>query len=266
VARIRTIKPEFFRNEEVAGLSYRARLTWIGLWTYADDEGRGKDNARIIKGDLWPLEDSVTHIEVEADLVELAHHKRITRYVVNGEKLLYVNKWHEHQRIAKPSASKLPPPPPHPSNDANSDTPTTPLPEECDTTTEPLPLGKEQGKEVEVERKTCPVGPDDFIDWYLEYPRKEARAAAERAYTKARKTATTEQLLAGAIRYAQDPNREAQYTKLPATWLNSGCWDDGPLPTRNTTQDHSTRARAKEADMLNRLNATQNQTFLGIEA
>lgn len=73
---------------------------------------------------------------------------------------------------------------------------------------------------------------DEFIDWYLEYPRKEAKAAAERAYAKARKTATTEQLLAGAQRYAADPNREAQYTKLPATWLNSGCWDDGPLPAR----------------------------------
>jgi hypothetical protein len=73
---------------------------------------------------------------------------------------------------------------------------------------------------------------NEFIDWYLEYPRKESKAAAEKAYIKARKKATAEELLSGAVRYAADPNREAQYTKLPSTWLNAGCWEDGPLPPR----------------------------------
>jgi len=110
------------------------------------------------------------------------------------------------------------------------------------------------------------VGPDEFIDWYLEYPRKESKAAAERAYAKARKTATTEQLLTGAQRYAADPNREPQYTKLPATWLNSGCWDDGPLPPRNRPmqrQTHGERIDTKAADMLARLNQNNTQLELG---
>jgi hypothetical protein len=76
----------------------------------------------------------------------------------------------------------------------------------------------------------------EFIDWYLEYPRKASRAVAEKAYVKARRTATAEQLLEGVRRYAADPNREQEFTKLPATWLNGGCWEDGPLPARGQQQ------------------------------
>ena len=112
---------------------------------------------------------------------------------------------------------------------------------------------------------------DEFMDWYLEYPRKASRAVAEKAYAKARKTATAEQLLEGVKRYASDPNREQEFTKLPATWLNGGCWDDGPLPARGAAftasrPDHSSRARAKEAEMLTKLAAAQQEMILGIEA
>lgn len=111
---------------------------------------------------------------------------------------------------------------------------------------------------------------EEFMDWYLEYPRKASRAVAEKAYAKARKTATAEQLLEGVRRYAADPNREQEFTKLPATWLNGGCWDDGPLPARgaaftNQRPDHSSRARAKEAEMLTKL-AAQQEPILEIEA
>jgi hypothetical protein len=110
---------------------------------------------------------------------------------------------------------------------------------------------------------------DEFIDWYLVYPRKASKGLAEKAYIKARKTVPAEVLLAGAEQYAADPNREDQYTKLPASWLNAGCWEDGPLPERGTTQparmDHSARVRAKEADMLARFHAAQEQPLLQIE-
>lgn len=143
MARIRTIKPDFFRSDDVAQLSYRARLTWVGLWTYVDDAGRGKDNARIIKGDLWPLEDEVTHKDVEKDLQELSKAGRIQRYEVDGEKYLIILKWTDHQRIAKPTDSKLPPPS-HSDTTTGQDT-TVPvvLPEPYGSPTEPLPLGRE---------------------------------------------------------------------------------------------------------------------------
>jgi len=86
---------------------------------------------------------------------------------------------------------------------------------------------------------------DEFMDWYLEYPRKASRAVAEKAYARARKTATAEQLLEGVKRYAADPNREQEFTKLPATWLNGGCWDDGPLPARGGVQMRPTGSQVR---------------------
>jgi hypothetical protein len=112
--------------------------------------------------------------------------------------------------------------------------------------------------------------PDEFLDWYLEYPRKAGRAAAEKAYAKARAKATAEQLQAGAKAYAADPNRVPEYTKLPATWLNNGCWDDEPLPERRGNQpqpDHGQRALAKGVELLQTWQQRQQQEqLIGIEA
>lgn len=110
MARIRTIKPDFFQSEDVAVLSYRARLTWIGLWTHVDDEGRCKANPRLIKGALWPLEDDVTASNVSEDIRELAENGKLTVYSVDGEDYMQILNWTKHQRISRPSESKFPAP------------------------------------------------------------------------------------------------------------------------------------------------------------
>jgi len=109
MARIRSIKPTFFRSEDVSALPLRARLTWIGLWTQCDDAGRAKDNARLIKADIWPL-DGVTLKDIEEGLQTLAAHGRIVRYEVDGRRYLEIVNWGDHQAIQKPTPSKLPPP------------------------------------------------------------------------------------------------------------------------------------------------------------
>jgi hypothetical protein len=110
VARIRTIKPGFFRSLTVTELPKPTRLTWIGLWTYVDDAGRGVDDARLIKAELWPLDDDYPAKKVEKDLQLLEANGSIRRYVVDGRKYLAIVEWH-HQRIDKPTPSLLPPPP-----------------------------------------------------------------------------------------------------------------------------------------------------------
>lgn len=118
MGRMRTVKPEFFTSEAIARIrSYRTRLTFIGLWTYVDDEGRGRDNALLIRAAVWPLE-PVTAEEVEDDLTLLTEQHRIVRYTAiledGGEpvRLLAVRRFKEHQRPNHPTKSKLPPPPP----------------------------------------------------------------------------------------------------------------------------------------------------------
>ena len=54
--RIRTIKPNFFSNEEVGKLKCEARLLFIGLWTLADCEGRLEDRPVRIRAQLFPYD------------------------------------------------------------------------------------------------------------------------------------------------------------------------------------------------------------------
>ena len=69
--RIRSIKPEFFRSKILAGCSPRARLTYIGLWTLADDEGRYEYEPELLKADLWPWEHDVTPKDADVAVQEL---------------------------------------------------------------------------------------------------------------------------------------------------------------------------------------------------
>lgn len=111
MARIRTIKPAFFSSLSNADLPIPTRVTWIGLWTYVDDKGRGVDDARLVKAAVWPLDDAYTTKKVEADLVTLEKAGKIGRYIHDGQRYLAVVKWRTHQRIDKPQPSTLPPAP-----------------------------------------------------------------------------------------------------------------------------------------------------------
>jgi hypothetical protein len=138
MARIRTIKPEFFTSLTIADLPLTARLTFIGLWTHADDEGRCVDEPRLIRAAVWPLDDR-TAAEVEDDLHALDDASLIVRYQHAGRRYLAVRSWREHQKIDRPKASKLPaledgtPVPPTPPQNQDHEPPTSGNEEFADT-------------------------------------------------------------------------------------------------------------------------------------
>ncbi|MFF8725901.1 hypothetical protein ACF073_05345 [Streptomyces sp. NPDC015171] len=114
MARIRTIKPEAFVSESLAEVSVEAERTFFGLLTQSDDHGRHRDNAAIIAGLLWPLRAEHTSVHVEDDLHQLANAELICRYTgCDGRLYLHVVTWSEHQKIDKPSQSRLPSCPQH---------------------------------------------------------------------------------------------------------------------------------------------------------
>ncbi|MEU0112851.1 hypothetical protein ABZ137_03790 [Streptomyces bobili] len=114
MARIRTIKPEAFVSESLAEVSVEAERTFFGLLTQADDHGRHRDNAAIIAGLLWPLRAEHTSVHVEDDLQQLANAGLICRYTgCDGRRYLHIVTWSEHQKIDKPSQSRLPSCPQH---------------------------------------------------------------------------------------------------------------------------------------------------------
>lgn len=110
MARIRTIKPTFFRSRAVRRLSSNdVRMVWVGLWPLSDDEGRMLDEPSMLVADLWAL--NLTVEQIEQALCELDEQGRIVRYEVGGERFMQVTNWLDHQRIQKPNASEIPPVP-----------------------------------------------------------------------------------------------------------------------------------------------------------
>jgi len=71
-----------------------------------------------------------------------------------------------------------------------------------------------------------------FNRFYEAFPRHQGKGAARKAYERALGKADEATILAGAEQYRDDRNREAEFTCLPATWLNQERWADDPLPWR----------------------------------
>lgn len=230
MARIRTIKPGFFRSHDVTPLSYRARLTWVGLWTYVDDEGRGKDDARIIKGDIWTLEDDVSWQDVEADLVELARNDRIVRYVVDGRRYLAICRWDEHQVISRPTPSKFPEP-----TSENISAPAS-LTEESVSDPGANNAGKGRGtgnREGEREQETSPAVTKPDLDRlfdmaYESWPKKVERKEALERFKRAARKLDPEALAFTITRFgnAYADTTERQFIPALGVWLNGERWTD----------------------------------------
>lgn len=64
MARIRTIKPEFWTDEDMAEVSEPACLLAIGLLNYADDEGYFNANPKLIKAAVFPIREPSVPIPV----------------------------------------------------------------------------------------------------------------------------------------------------------------------------------------------------------
>lgn len=122
--RIRTIKPDCWADEAISPLSRDARLLFIVLVTFADDDGRFRDLPAQIIGHGYPEDADVTSRRVTAWMDELVLSGVVVRYEVDGKRYGTFPKWHNHQRINRFSPSKLPPYPgrdvtivTHPSHD-----------------------------------------------------------------------------------------------------------------------------------------------------
>lgn len=110
MARIRTIKPEMPGSASVALCSRDARLLFVWLITDADDAGRIAGSAKRLAGALYPHDDDVTGTDVDRWLRELCDAGLVRSYWVSGARYIELVGWAEHQRINKPSPSRLPGP------------------------------------------------------------------------------------------------------------------------------------------------------------
>lgn len=97
--------------------------------------------------------------------------------------------------------------------------------------------------------------PDPFDRFWSLYPKKTGKEAARKALLKALRKTPLDDILAGAERFAADPNlprkgtKDWQFVPHASTWLNGGRWDDEPLPPRaggNLHIDEPSEARRND--------------------
>ena len=106
--RARSLKPGFFKNEQLAELPPLTRILFQGLWCMADRRGRLEDRPKRIKAEVLPYDDW----DVDSALNDLARTGFIVRYQVNGKRYIQVVNFERHQspHVREPE-STIPPPP-----------------------------------------------------------------------------------------------------------------------------------------------------------
>ncbi|MEM5330361.1 hypothetical protein VSR34_27695 [Paraburkholderia sp. JHI2823] len=262
MARIRTIKPEFWTSGQVMELSRDARLAFIGLLNFCDDAGIHPASPKRLKAEVFPADD-LDADSIAALVREMISCGLVAEYSFDGESFWIVTGWH-HQKIDQPTY-KFPRPDgtipagapkrrnrvalldpstsirrvfaEHSSNVRGVFTPgkegkgkektTTPAP--------PIPLVAEGEPEVRRRRsrrdsQMSPEMAERFERFYECYPRKAGRAAAEKAF--ARLSPDDEQLgaILAALAVAKASREwlkdDGEFIPHPSSWLNGKRWTD----------------------------------------
>ncbi len=113
MARIRTIKPEFFTSEDIVALQPFTRLLYIALWCEADREGRLAWRPQTFKMRYLPAD----NVDIAALCDELVGRGLVKLY---GDGYAFIPKFANHQNVnPRETASKLPEPS-TPNNDAST--------------------------------------------------------------------------------------------------------------------------------------------------
>lgn len=104
MARIRSIKPDFWTSEKIVELPFEARLFFIGSWNFADDNGNLQRSAKKLKMQIFPADS----IDCEPIIQSLIDAGLFIEYSVSGEKYLSIKGFKDHQVINRPSKSAIP--------------------------------------------------------------------------------------------------------------------------------------------------------------
>ena len=163
MARIRTVKPEFWTSEQVVECSPIARLMFIGMWNFCDDHGNHPASYKTLKMEVFPGDDISTS-EIEIYVNELLKNELIVKYDGgNGREYWHVTGWH-HQKIDKVSAKH---PPFDPLKISKFDNHSTTIRQPLDNPSTPEGKGREgnsKGKEDNPFVSPFPQKQDEVVD------------------------------------------------------------------------------------------------------
>jgi hypothetical protein len=237
--RIRSIKPEFWRSDDITRLTREDRLLFIGLWSYVDDNGVGIDDYRSIAADLFALEDDQKEIRdfVREGLATLSRALLIDRYELDGRHLLHIRTWKKHQRVDRPNKVRYSEPPPDytpPTSGSRGDTEETREDVASDSRESPRLEQRNRGtgeqRTTSATADAAPKSDDRFDEFWAAYPRKMQKQDARKAWAAVIRKKVDPALVIDAARAHatqwQTERKETRFIPYPASWLRAGSYDD----------------------------------------
>ena len=110
MARKRMIDPGIWSSEDFSKLTSFSKLVFIGLFSLADDEGRGKANPSYLKSMLFPYEEGIRSADIKKTLQEIASTMSVIFYTHDEKEYYALKSWGKFQTINKPTPSAVPAP------------------------------------------------------------------------------------------------------------------------------------------------------------
>lgn len=110
MARKRMIDPGIWSSEDFSKLTSFSKLVFIGLFSLADDEGRGKANPSYLKSMLFPYEEGIRSADIKKTLQEIASTMSVIFYTHDEKEYYALKSWGRFQTINRPSPSDIPDP------------------------------------------------------------------------------------------------------------------------------------------------------------
>jgi hypothetical protein len=245
MARIRTIKPDFWSDGKIVTLSAAARLLFIGSWNFAlCDDGHLPDDAMGLKLKVLPA-DAVDPFELLQELLDAG--VIVQGETADGRSYLHVPRLRDHQKVDNRWTPRCfvctsqNPAEPQPASTKPAETRAS-FTEPPRDSSEPTAVKERKGKEVLTSDESDE--PDLFADFYDAYPRKEARRKAEQAWRAATKRTDPAVIMAGLEKFQFSEDR--RFVPLPASWLNAERWADETSNVRPINGNSSTTGRRQQ--------------------
>ncbi len=222
MARIRTIKPEFFTSEDIVNLAPLTRLLYIAIWCEADKEGRLVWKPMTFKLRYFPAD----NCDIQAMCAEIVQAGLVMLY---GSGYAYVPSFKAHQHInPRETASQLPEP------DATvTRKPRVGTRQSRDSDAQ----GGREGKGKEGDTRDESPGFESFWETWPKSDRKQARGKCFDAWKKASAERNAAEIIAHVTSLKQSATWQknaGEFIVAPLVYLNEKRWEGAEAAAKNT--------------------------------
>lgn len=233
--RARNIKPSFFIDCDLSEVDFASRLLFIGLWCYADREGRFEWKPKQIKASIFPYD--------KVDIDKLLRNLISLHVITCHEGVGYVENFKKHQH-PHPHEAKSTLPEKHQLNQCHD------MPLDVTECQDDVMIIDSLIPDVRTPDSLIPDSnlkplseySDDFLKFWSVYPEKTGKGAAWKAWKKTRPPIDS---VVDALLWQRDSQKWKEgFIPNPSTYINQRRWEDEPPQTGVTISASPGAARS----------------------